>query len=76
MRELRCAEAELLPTDLVVGFRYYNLSDSVLIHELPQNANPFALFNIQDSFRPATTSMGASSACETSSRAAAGRWRF
>lgn len=63
-------------TDLVVGFRYYNLSDSVLIHELPQNANPFALFNIQDSFMPATTSMGASSACETSSSAAAGRWRF
>ena len=37
-------------TDLLVGFRYYNLSDSVLINETPQSTNPFAMYNINDNF--------------------------
>ena len=37
-------------TDLLVGFRYYNLGDSVSIHETPQNVNPFAQFDIHDNF--------------------------
>jgi hypothetical protein len=38
-------------TDLLVGFRYYNLSDSVSINETPQTATPvFAMYNITDNF--------------------------
>jgi hypothetical protein len=37
-------------TDLLAGFRYYNLSDSVSIHETPQSVNPFAMFDIHDNF--------------------------
>ena len=37
-------------TDLLVGFRYYDLNDSVSIHETPQTTNPFAMYDIHDNF--------------------------
>ncbi len=43
---LNCCRA-----DLLIGFRYYNLSDSVGIHEnLTSTAPTYATFDIQDDF--------------------------
>ena len=57
--------------------RYYNLSDSVLIHETPQSTLPLlAMFDINDNFSARTTSSTAANwAYEPSCIAAAGHWK-
>ena len=64
-------------TDLLVGYRYYNLSDSVAINENLRSLEPATLdfvTTVDDSFRATTTSTAVRSGCAPRSTAAAGRW--
>ena len=59
-------------TDLLAGYRYYGLSDSLVIHENLSQATPPAIFDIQDSFRADNAFHGAEIGLRT--KIYRGRW--